>query len=117
ALDYLLDILGPTIQPIQANLLPAGTEILAEFGADHYLVPKGGQCFAHQFLVLERTVDLGGVEEGDAALHCFTDQRYHSIPVRGGAAMVTHSHAAEPDSRNFQVAVSKFALLHFLNSC
>jgi hypothetical protein len=31
--------------------------------------------------------------------------------------MVTHAHAAEPDSRNFQVAVSKFALLHFLNSC
>ncbi len=27
---------------------------------------------------------------------------------------VTHAHAAEPDSRNFQVAVSKFALLHFL---
>jgi hypothetical protein len=28
--------------------------------------------------------------------------------------MVTHAHAAEPDRRNFQVAVSKFALLHFL---
>jgi hypothetical protein len=27
--------------------------------------------------------------------------------------MVTHAHAAKADSRNFQVAVSKFALLHF----
>src|SRR6266446_5100891 len=31
--------------------------------------------------------------------------------------MVTHAHSAEPDSRNIQVAVSEFALLHFLNSC
>ena len=69
ALHYLLDVLGPTIQPLPAPLeLPVGTEILAEFGADHYLVPEGGQRFAHQFLVRERTVDLGGVEEGDAAL-------------------------------------------------
>jgi hypothetical protein len=30
--------------------------------------------------------------------------------------MVTHAHAAEPDSRNFQVAFSKFALLHFFSS-
>jgi hypothetical protein len=28
-------------------------------------------------------------------------------------AMVTHAHAAEPDSRNFQIALSKFALLLF----
>jgi hypothetical protein len=112
-LDSLLDGLRPTIQPIQAQLLPAGTEIVAEFAGDHYLVPEGRQRFAYQFLVRKRTVDLSGVEEGDAAFYCFTDQRYHFIPVGGGAAMVTHSHAAEPDSRNFQVAVSKFALLHF----
>jgi hypothetical protein len=27
--------------------------------------------------------------------------------------MVTHAHAAEANSRDLQVAVSKFALLHF----
>jgi hypothetical protein len=43
--------------------------------------------------------------------------RYHCVPVGGGTATVTHAHAAEPNSRNFQVAVSKFALLHFLYSC
>jgi multidrug efflux pump subunit AcrB len=38
-----------------------------------------------------------------------------SILKAGNASTlsVTHAHAAEPDSRNFQVAVSEFALLHF----
>jgi hypothetical protein len=27
-----------------------------------------------------------------------------------------HSHAAKPEGRDFQVAIAKFALLHFLNS-
>jgi len=31
------------------------------------------------------------------------------------AVVVAHSHAAEPDGRDFQIPVSKFALLHFLD--
>ena len=34
----------------------------------------------------------------------------------GRAVAKAHSHAAEPDGRDLQVAVSEFALLHFLNS-
>ena len=29
--------------------------------------------------------------------------------------MVAHAHTAESESRNFQAAFSKFALLHFMN--
>lgn len=35
----------------------------------------------------------------------------------GRAVAKTHSHAAEPEHRDFQPAVAKFAFLHFLNSC
>ncbi len=37
-------------------------KIEAEFGGDHHLVPERGERLAHQFLVDERTVDLGGIE-------------------------------------------------------
>ena len=53
---------------------PVGTEIEAEFRGDHDLVADGGERFAHQLLVRERTVDLGGVEEGDAALDGRADE-------------------------------------------
>ena len=54
ALGHLLDVLGPAVQ---APLLPVGTELVAELGGDHDLVPDGGQRFAHELLVRERTVD------------------------------------------------------------
>ena len=41
----------------------------AELGRDHHAVADRLQGFAHQVLVGERAVDLGGVEEGDAPLH------------------------------------------------
>jgi hypothetical protein len=65
--------------------------------ADH-LFAERKKRFAQKFFVNERTVDLCSIEKGNAKLHCFADQRDHCIPVRGGAAMVTHAHAAEPDS-------------------
>ena len=49
-------------------LLAVGVEVEAELGGDHDLVADRGERLAHQLLVDERPVDLGGVEEGDAAL-------------------------------------------------
>ena len=40
----------------------------------------------------------------------------HLLLIFGRTVGRAHSHAAEPDSRNFQVAISEFALQHFLNS-
>ena len=45
---------------------------------------NGRERLAHQLLVRERAVDLGGVEEGDAALDGRADQRDHLLLVRGG---------------------------------
>src|SRR5277367_3143531 len=57
-------------------------------------------------------LDFGGIKEGDAAFHCGTEKRGHLLLVFGRAVGPTHTHASEPDGRNFQAAVSQFALLH-----
>jgi hypothetical protein len=46
------------------------------------LALERGQRFADQFLVGERAIDLGGVEEGHATVHRRPDQRDHFLPVR-----------------------------------
>ena len=43
-------------------------DVEAELGRDHHLVTDGRERLADQFLVGERAIDLGGIEEGDAAL-------------------------------------------------
>ena len=60
----------------------------------------------------ERAVDFGGVEEGDAAFHGGAEKRDHLLLVFGRTVGKAHSHAAEPEGRDFQIAFSKFALLH-----
>ena len=52
----------------QAGLVPVGVEGEAELGGDDDLVAHGCQRLADQLLVGVGTVDLGGVEEGDAAV-------------------------------------------------
>src|SRR5438445_7124992 len=42
-------------------------------------------------------------------------KRDHLLFVFGQAVRKAHSHTAEPDGRDFQIALSKFALFHFLN--
>ena len=81
ALGSLLDVLWPAIQ---APLLPVWTEIKAEFGGDHDLLPDGRERFAYQLLVRERSVDLGGVEERDATLDGRPDQGDHLPLVPAG---------------------------------
>ena len=115
-LDGLLDVLRPAVQ---ARPAPAGgrlgLEVEPELGGDHDLVAERGQGLAHELLVRERAVDLGGVEEGDAAFDGRPEQRDHLLLVLGRAVREAHAHAAEPDGRDFQVAVSEFAFLHCLS--
>jgi hypothetical protein len=60
-------------------------------------------------------VDLGGVEEGDAALNGGTNQTDQVLRVWRWPVALAHAHAAEPEGRDFQVADSKLSLLHFLS--
>ena len=70
------------------------------------------ESLADELLVGERAIDFGGVEEGHASLDRRPDERDHLLLVRGRAVGKAQAHAAEPDGRNFEAALSKFALLH-----
>jgi type II intron maturase len=116
ALGGLFDVLRPTIQA-RRGPLPLRIKVEPELGGDHYLLTAGSKGFAHELFVRERTVDFGGVEECDAAFDGQPDHGDHLLLVRSRTVAAAHSHAAEPESRNLKAAVSKFARLHFLNSC
>src|SRR2546423_13071661 len=119
ALDRPRDLLWPTIQTGR-TLHPTGieirTEVEPELGGDDNLLAEGSERFAHKLFVQERAVNLGGVEKRDAAFHGCPKKRGHLLLVFGRAVRKTHSHAAQSESRNFQVAISKFALLHCFSS-
>ena len=86
-------------------------EVEAELGRDHDLVADGRERFADELLVRERTVDLGGVEERDAALDGGADQRDHLLPVGERRVALAHAHAAEADCRDLE-RVSECPVLH-----
>jgi len=76
------------------------------------LVAERSQRLAHQLLVGERAVDLGGVEEVDPTFKSRPDKRDSLLLVDRGTVAVAQSHAAQSDGRNLESAVSKRALLH-----
>src|SRR5213594_123911 len=108
ALDALLDALGPAV----LHLLPAGITSHPELGGDHHLSAHWRQRLANQLFVGIRTVNLGGIEECDAAFDGRADERDHRLLVRWDTVALAHPHAAEPECRNLEIALSKFALLH-----
>ena len=86
-------------------------DVEAELGGNHDLVAHGGQRLAHQFLVHERPVDLGRVEEGDPLLDRRPDQRHHLVVVACRSQAVAHAHAAQADGRDLQTAAAELTLL------
>jgi hypothetical protein len=60
--------------------------------------------------------DFSRIEEGDATLNRSVKKRDRLLRVGNRAFIMAHSHSAEPKGRHFQIAVSKFSLLRFLNS-
>ena len=75
-LGDLLDVLRPAVE---AGLLPVGLDLEAELGGDDHLCAERRERLAHEFFVGERTVDFGGVEEGDAAFDGGPDQGDHLL--------------------------------------
>jgi hypothetical protein len=86
ALGGLLDVLRPAVQarPLHPGGDRSGTEVEPEFGGDHHLLAEGSEGFAHQLFVQERAVDLGGVEECDAAFHGCPEREVISCLSLGG---------------------------------
>jgi hypothetical protein len=116
SLHSLLDVVRTAGDPAPGLAL-GRIDVEAELAGDHHLALERGECLAHQLLVGVGTVDLGGIEEGDAAVHCGADQRNHLLPVRGGAEAAGHAHAAQPDCRDLQAAGAQGALVHISCSC
>ena len=104
----LPDVFRPAVQPY---LLPA-LDLEAELGGDHHPVADGGEGLADQFLVRERTVHLGGVEERDPEIDGGADEPDPGLPVHSRAVAGTQAHAAQPQCRHFQVARTEFTRLH-----
>ena len=111
-----LDVLGPAVERVRSGFA-VGVHAEAELGGDDQLIAQGRQCFAEQFFICERAVDLCGIEECDAALHGCMKEGDHLLLIFGRPVGKTHSHASEAKCRYFKFAVSQFAFLHLLLLC
>src|SRR5438874_8762005 len=105
----LFDVLWPTIQ---AELLTFGTKFESELRGNCDSLTQRSQRFANELFVRERTVNFSGIEKRNPAFNCRPNQRDHLILVFGRTVAKAHSHTAQSDSRHFQIALSKFPLLH-----
>jgi hypothetical protein len=109
-LSDLLDVLGATIQ---ASLLQRrGIESESELRGDRDLPMERTEGFAHELFVRKRTVDFGRIEEGHASFDRHANQRDHLLLVCRRTVPKAHSHTAQADRRDFQIAFPQFALLH-----
>jgi hypothetical protein len=108
----LPDVLRATVQP---GLSTLRIDPESELRRDRHAPTKRSQCLADEFLVGKRPIDFRGVEEGDAALDRRPDDRGHLLLIARRSVAKAHAHAAEPESRHFEAAVSEFAFSH--DSC
>ena len=90
-----------------------GVNLEPELGRDHDLLPHGCESLAHELFIHERTVDFSGIEESDAVFDRCPNERNHLLPSPCHCSVTrTQPHTAEPQSRDFQIALSEFAFLH-----
>ena len=84
----------------------AGVGDEAELGGHHDLVAAASDGLADQFLAVERAVDLGGVDVGDAQVQRAVDSADRLGVVKAPAAGVGpgHGHGAQADPGDVQPA-------------
>ena len=102
------DVLGPAGQAEAAALVIEGEP---ELGGDHHVAPERGQRLADEFLVDERAVHLGRVEERDPPLHRRAEQGDVGVAVGAGPVALAHAHGAEADRGDGQAGAER-AVLH-----
>jgi hypothetical protein len=107
-LDGGPDVLRPAVQTGG----PVAVVAEAELGGNDDLVAYRRQGLADQGLVGERAVDLGGVEERDAAVDGGADQGDAVRVVDRRAEAVAQAHAAEADRGDFKSAGAEHAGVH-----
>ena len=94
AVDRGADVVRPAAD---TGLLCVLVEGEPELRGDDDVCADRLQCLTDEFLVVERSVDLGGVEQGDAPVHCGADERDHLLAWRSRTERLTHAHAAEAE--------------------
>ena len=90
---------GRLLTPRFSRVLEIDVE--TELGGDDDFVPERTQRFADDVFVGEGAIDLGGVEEGDAALHSSADQSHALVFGERRGVAEADPHAAEANGRNF----------------
>lgn len=102
------------------SALLACFELEPELRRDHDSIAEWGERFADELFVGERPIGFSGIEEGDAAFNRRSNQRDALLLLNRRSVAKAESHAAEPERRDFQAAVAKFAGLHHVlpsNDC
>ena len=95
-----------------AGLLAVLVEGEPELGGDDDVVAHRLQRLADQLLVVEGAVDLGGVEEGDAAVDRGAEERDHLVARRSRAERLAHAHAAEAEGGDLEALRAECAFAH-----
>src|SRR5579872_167860 len=106
----LFNALGPAVKTIAA--LPLRVNIESKLSGDDHLFSERRKRLTHELFVNERPVDLGRVEKRYAAFYGRPNEGDHLLLVRRRPVTEAHPHAAQTQSRNFQVILSQFSLLH-----
>ena len=85
-----------------AGLVAVVVEGEPELGGDDDVVADRPQGLADELLVVERAVDLGGVEEGDAPVDRRAQEGDHLVARRRRAERLAHAHAAQPEGGHLE---------------
>src|SRR5262249_54524863 len=95
---------------------PVAVEAIGEFCRDDQAVAPSLDRATDQLLIAERTIHLGGVEEGDAKVDRLVDRANRLIvvgPAIVDIAVADHRHAADADRRDLQ-PLPQLAIFHTL---
>src|SRR5262245_23966624 len=105
-------MLGPAVQTWPV-LFFCRCYFESEFRGNPHLSAEGSECLSNKLFVSKWSVDFSGIEKCDAAIHRRSNQCDCLVFLSGRTVTKAQSHTAESDSRHFEIAVAKFALLHF----
>ena len=95
--DHRLDVVRPAVQTSRAAL-----EVEAKLGGDADAVTDWRQRFPDEFLVRERPVDLGGIEERDASPMGFAQDADALASIRRRTVVGAEAHGASAQRRDLQ---------------
>ncbi len=109
-LGDFFDVIGAAV--CAHTLSRSRVDLESELGRDDHLFADRNQRFANEFFIHIRAVNFSGVEKRNAEFDRLADERNAFLFANGLTEAETHTHAAEADGGDFQVAFTKFAFLH-----